>query len=493
MGILFNDVVINKRSGGLGRRTPDADMVSGLLFNSVGNNANVLENDKIYRLASLDDAKAIGIDQSFDKDGVSAFYQISQFFRLNPSGDLFVMQVVAIDFEDLVKKSDLIIDAANGEIRQLAITSNNAIDFTSTTAAVAAAKTITEKAFDNNRPLEIFIEGKKFKTILDPESTDPANPREAEEYYDLTELNATNVSVVVAMDKEIALKNIYFDEINQEFYRVKSTDYISADKQSIYASDSDVVARLKVGSDKDYVEIELDANGEQVPYTIVKKDDVITDMGQVLKKPIKLATKDAVGYSDTAAVGVLLGAVSKAKVSENIAWIEKFNLTGEGFRSVGFVGGNDLPTEGTQKTLDDFKYIFTRTHVGIAGVYFNDSHTCTEPTSDFTFIESNRTINKASRIARAALLPKVNSPVLVDPDTGTLPPSTVKGFESLCRSALERMLSNEEVSAIDVFVDPQQDILADSMLKIQIEIVPLGTARRIVVDLGFKNPFGIAA
>ena len=126
-------------------------------------------------------------------------------------------------------------------------------------------------------------------------------------------------------------------------------------------------------------------------------------------------------------------------------------------------------------------------------MYFNDSHTCTIQTSDFTFIEANRTIHKATRIARTALLPKVNAPVLVDPDTGTLPPSTVKGYETLCKAALERMISNEEVSEIDVFVDPNQDILADSILKVRIEIVPMGTARRIEVNIGFKNPFGLNA
>ncbi len=431
MGNLLNDVVINKLSGGLGRRTPDRDMVSGLVFDialdnstppkpkktSLTNNPNFTVGTPI-RLASLEDAENVGITSVIDTDGCSVYYQVSQFFRINPSGDLWVMGIGATDYKDLVSKSEVLLsdDSVNGEIRQLAVTYSNkdtvfnslaTPDGNSTEEAVGEAAKITEKAFlQDYRPLEIFLEGKGFGVFLKPDSSNDGAIPGVSTAKDLRDLNAPNVSVTIAMDKQKA--------------------------------------------------------------------------------------KDA-NYNNTAAVGVLLGAVSKAKVSENIAWIEKFNLTGDGFRSVGFVGGENLPTEGDQGTLNAMGYIFTRKHIGIPGVYFNDSHTCTKETDDFAFIESNRTINKAARIARTALLPKLNSPVLVDPETGKLPPSVVKGYETLCRSALERMISNEEASDIDVFVDPDQDILADSRLIVKMAIVPLGTARQIIVNLGFENPFQISA
>ncbi len=445
MGILFNDVVINKRSGGLGRRTPDQDMVSGLLFNGadvvVTDDNDVtrtlLEDAKLYRLASIDDAEALGITENYDKDGESAYYQISQFFRMNPSGDLFIYKRESVSpFADLVKEAEAMLVAADGQIRQLAVTYNKDINFDQTINAARNAKGVTERAFENNRPVEIFIEGKGF----DATGTFENLP---------DEVGGANVSIMVAMDNEIAVKPRYFNSATGELYTLKQDETVDGDGNVTSIDDPNTVT----------VEVDIDTKA----------------------------------YSNTAAVGVLLGAVSRAKVSENIAWIEKFNLTGEGFRSVGFVKGKELPTEGAQRELDRNKYIFTRKHTGIPGVYFNDSHTCINAESDFTFIEANRTINKAARIARTALLPKVNAPVLVDPDTGKLPPSTIKGYESLCRSALERMISNEEVSEIDVFVDPNQDILADSILKVKVEVIPMGTARRIVVDLGFKNPFGLNA
>ncbi|SNR32833.1 DUF2586 domain-containing protein [Flavobacterium sp. ov086] len=380
----LNDVVINKLSGGLGRRTPEQDMVSGLLFS--GASTDELDNDKVVLLASLEDAEAYGVTELNDVEGQSAYYQIQQFFRMNPSGDLYIMKTAATSYEVITGKAKDMQEKANGNIRQMAIIYSGATTFAQTQAAVLKAKTETQLAYADYMPFEVILEGKGFSI---------------EEATSLAELTAENVSVVVAMDVEKAEK-----------------------------------------------------------------------------------------YPNSAAVGLALGAISKAKVSENIAWIEKFNLTGEGFAKAGFVGGEEVKALGTLGDLNDKRYIFARTHTGLPGVYFNDSATCTTGTSDFAYVENNRTINKATRLLRTALLPKLASPVLVDID-GKLPQSVSKSFEGLCRSALEGMIANQEVSAFDVYVDPKQNILATSELKVKAEITPVGTARKIMVDLGFKNPFGI--
>ncbi|WP_291152220.1 DUF2586 domain-containing protein [Flavobacterium sp. UBA7680] len=380
----LNNVVINKLSGGLGRRNPEQDMTSGLLFDGIS--TEKLETNKVERLSSLEDAEAFGITEENDNAQVSVYYQIQQFFRMNPSGDLYIMKTEGPAYGEIVRKALTMQEKANGDIRQMAIIYSSQSSFEETLEAVAKAQTQADLAYQNFMPFEIILEGKGF------------NPATASS---LDGLNAANVSVVVAMD-----------------------------------------------------------------------------------------AKQAVKYPNSAAVGLVLGALSKAKVSENIAWIEKFNLTGEGFSKPAFIGGKKIETLGDLATLNDKRYIFTQTHTGLAGVYFNDSHTCTTGTSDFAYVENNRTINKATRLLRTALLPKLASPVLVDID-GKLPQSVSKSFEGLCRSALEGMVANQEVSSFDVYVDPKQNILATSELKVKAEITPIGTARKIMVDLGFKNPFGI--
>ena len=432
----LNDVVITKLSGGLGRRNPEQDMVSGLLFDGVATTKLAL--NKIERLASLEDAEALGITADYDVNGQSAFYQIQQFFRMNPSGDLYIMVTTGTSYEEIAGKAMDMQEKANGNIRQMAIIYSGATTFAQTQAAVLKAQTEADLAYKDYMPFEIILEGKGF--TVDAPSLDGSN--------------AENVSVVVAMDVEKAFEKKLFQKDNSKLY--------------ILAPNEEVLP----------VEGSLDV------YNVRNADGLKKENGAVLEFVFKNS------YKNTAAVGLALGAISKAKVSENIAWIEKFNLTGEGFAKAGFVGGEEIKTLGTLGDLNEKRFIFARTHTGLPGVYFNDSATCTTGTSDFAYVENNRTINKATRLLRTALLPKLASPVLVDID-GKLPQSVSKSFEGLCRSALEGMVANQEVSAFDVYVDPKQNILATSELKVKAEITPIGTARKIMVDLGFKNPFGI--
>lgn len=439
----LNDVVITKLSGGLGRRTPEQDMVSGLLFD--GYPTAKLEFHKVKRLASLEDAEALGITADYDVNGQSAHYQIQQFFRMNPSGDLYIMMTKKVSYETVVEKAMIMQELANGNIRQMAVIFSGETTFADTKAAVAKAQTQTGLGYKDFMPFEVILEGKGFDSQADIIS-------------DLAGLNAENVSVVVAMDVEKALE--------QKLFQKGAT----TEEDKLYTLTSKEELVLKEPNSVIY-NIKTDAG-------LKKENNVILEF--IFKEV----------YMNTAAVGMALGAISKAKVSENIAWIEKFNLTGEGFAKAGFVGGIEVKTLGTLSDLNEKRYIFVKTHTGLPGVYFNDSHTCTTGTSDFAYVENNRTINKATRLLRTALLPKLASPVLVDID-GKLPQSVSKNFEGLCRSALEGMVANQEVSAFDVYVDPKQNILATSELKVKAEITPVGTARKIKVDLGFKNPFGI--
>jgi hypothetical protein len=45
-----------------------------------------------------------------------------------------------------------------------------------------------------------------------------------------------------------------------------------------------------------------------------------------------------------------------------------------------------------------------------------------------------------------------------------------------------------EISGVSAFVDPNQDILATSVLVVDLRIVPTGTNRFIKVKLGLFNP-----
>jgi len=202
-----------------------------------------------------------------------------------------------------------------------------------------------------------------------------------------------------------------------------------------------------------------------------------------------LATSLGVNYIP--AGGAVLGAIAAANVHENIGWVEKFNLSeGAELQTFGFSDGQSFGAVATSvlDTLNTKGYLFLRAHVGVSGAYVNDSHGAVTSTSDFAFIENNRTIQKGKRLIRVALIPDLNRPLTVDGD-GKLSPDTVKYFENKTARPLDTMQAEGELSGYTVTIDPDQDVLSTSLLSIQVKLQPRGVARNITVSIGFTVNF----
>lgn len=200
------------------------------------------------------------------------------------------------------------------------------------------------------------------------------------------------------------------------------------------------------------------------------------------------------------AIGAVLGAVSKAKVQESIAWVEKQNLVSTAYpkaetgstevaRELDVLGltdgskiGNYTPSQ--LDSLHEKGYLFGTKYTGINGSYLNDSFTASALDNDFTYIENNRTIDKAIREINRVLLPKVSGPAYVDPDTGMIQASTASALESICDEVLDQMVKDGEVSGFKVYINPAQQILRTSKLEVVLKLVPVGTLREITVKIG---------
>lgn len=410
----MGQVVITRTTGGLGRRAQTEDQYSGLVM-SVKTAPSGLALGTVAELDSLKDAEDLGITAAYDTaDVVLAHYHISEFFRMNPNGKLFILlgdqdtetlAVMADKANDFAKKL-LRSPEADGKIRQVAIARNPAAAYTPTItdgldadshAAIPKAQALAAEEETLHRPVVFIIEGRSFSgTIADLD--------------DLRSLSADAPQVCVC-----------------------------------------------IGQDKD-----------------------VGDVNAL--------------YAGHACVGTLLGLMSRRKVNENVGWVADGNIQSaadEAFLNPA-LSSNALITAYTSAnftTLDTKGYIYPKTYVGRAGVYFNDSYTCIALTDDFFSIENNRTIQKAIRLVYARLLPHVNSSVRVDPTTGKLAPSTCKYFEEEANSELKDMETDGEISGFDAWCDPDQDILSTDTLTVNIQIVPTGVARTISVPIGFSNPF----
>lgn len=199
-------------------------------------------------------------------------------------------------------------------------------------------------------------------------------------------------------------------------------------------------------------------------------------------------------------IGAVLGAVSKAKVSESIAWVEKQNLVSTAYvkaltggvektrelDSICFCDGSAIGNYTPQQleAINDKGYIFGVKHTGIAGTFLNDSFTATSLESDFAYIENNRTIDKAIRGINKVLIKKVSGPAYIDPDTGLLEASGVAALEALCDDVLDEMKRDGEISGYEAYINPNQQVLRTSKLEVIVKIVPVGTLRKIEVKIG---------
>lgn len=213
-------------------------------------------------------------------------------------------------------------------------------------------------------------------------------------------------------------------------------------------------------------------------------------------------TLDAIGQKH-AAVGNALGCVAHARINQNIGEVDElagFNLTNAALSKWLTPGLSShkkaSEVEADWDVLDGKGYIFAQTYTGADGVRWNNDHTCTPIERDAEgkvneySISLGRTVDKAVRKLRAALLPKVKSVQPINPQTGKLPPGVVKYFAGLGDNELQDMQNAGEISSGKTIVDPDSNLLTPPrILKASYSVVPYGTIDEIqgTINLTVSN------
>jgi hypothetical protein len=210
-------------------------------------------------------------------------------------------------------------------------------------------------------------------------------------------------------------------------------------------------------------------------------------------------------YADTktgaaqkfADVGTALGTVAAATVEQNIGDNEVFNLTDatvDAWLEPGISShqkNEDVFSD--LQTLENKGYIFGYEYAGLEGVRWNGDHTCTEIILDAQgninehTIAYGRTHDKAIRLLRTALLPKVKKTYPVDPATGKLPIGVQQYFKDIGNGVFAEMQRRNEISGGETFVDPESDLVVEKVLKTSYVIVPYGTIGEIRGTSNIKN------
>lgn len=206
-------ITVIKSNGNLGRRTPNADMVSALVMNGLATANYALGT--IIELLSIDDAISIGLTAEYDTaNNVLVHHHIARFFLRNGSGVLHLMLVdQTVTLTEMVDKDEdylakVLRDKA-GAIVQWAVARNPVIGYVPTLVtgldedvvnAIPKAQELLEAEFDKFRYSDGIIEGRSFNGT-------------AAAALDLRTLDSENVSVVIASDPAVAethaIKNGY--------------------------------------------------------------------------------------------------------------------------------------------------------------------------------------------------------------------------------------------------------------------------------------------
>lgn len=119
----LSKVTTTRGSDGLGRRPPNKDKISGIIFYNNTLPSGFTVNDRSKRVLTLPAAEALGIVEGDITHGVE-WYHISEYFRINPEGELWIHYAAvpagAYDFNEIITLAN---DAA-GEIRQFGVYAN---------------------------------------------------------------------------------------------------------------------------------------------------------------------------------------------------------------------------------------------------------------------------------------------------------------------------------------------------------------------------------
>lgn len=512
----LNDIIFKKENGGMGRIGVSEDQISGIIFRafpgmnyaslsdftagvSGGRNCHIakiryIEQLEDYGISYQDasDDKIELLTESEVKDRIARnviHYHASGYFRMVPTGTLYIMLLETgddVDAEDIA----FLQNYAGGTLRQVGV-------FTKDSLKIQNYQDICTSLEANHMPVSAVVaynglqaDNVTYKSVCTfvPNYTPSLQATNIDTDLKTFEITSGALSLgdIVHVIEQLGVD--YYDKGTLKVTQVtQGTQNDTIEYEGVNPGTTDYLVKL---ADVDTIKTERRISPANFA---VSMSDLTSQTLSVAGRcnvsalvACDLATVLLDNYTYYGCIGTAIGAVAKAAVHESIAWVVKFPL---GLTSPGFISGDILRevSMANLNRINDNRYLFVRTHVGITNNYFNDSHTLDIATSDYAYIENVRTIDKAIRNIRANLLPYLGSPLYVDPDTGKLASHTVVFLETTAGKALEEMEKTGELSGYSVEIDPEQNVLATSEVELVIKKVGGSVMRKVLVKIGYTT------
>lgn len=497
----LNNVSFTKGQGGLGRPLPGADYVSGLLFYRAALPSGFSTTNRVQQIFSVQNAIALGINLTYsDETQATATYLVT---GAGVTNDPAVITVAAINGVVVI---GTYVRASTDTTPTLVATgiaaAVNAGTLVHGYSATSATATVTIKAtkgqgifLNTGTPLVVTTTGGTIAGTVTQFSGGVASLI-APMYYQIAEYfriqpqgnlyvgiyaipSTYTFTEITTMQNYangiIRQMGVYVDGASLSTVHMNTLQSVAAALDTAHMPLSILYAANLVGTALTAL-TDLNLLSDNKVSVVIGQDGA--GLGYSLFK--------GYGISITC-LGAVLGAVSLSKVSDDIAWIAQYNLgLGIELNVASFAEGTTyrLADPNLVSQLNGYRYIFLIKQVGKDGTWVNDSHTAILSSSDYAYIENNRTIDKAIRNLYTSYLPSLNSPIVFKSD-GTLSDVTVATLENIGDVSLNQMLRSLELSDRKTTINPAQPSASTSTVAVSVKLIGIGVARNINVTIGF--------
>lgn len=209
------------------------------------------------------------------------------------------------------------------------------------------------------------------------------------------------------------------------------------------------------------------------------KDYTTTDYNKVA---ILLANTDG---SSEASIGLALGRIASIPTQRKIS--RKKDGAVEPLQAYFTNGANVETLDTAWDAIDNKAYIFLRSFVKSSGYYFTGDKTLTSATDDFNSLARGLVMDEAVLIAYDTLVEELSDEVPVTP-AGAIQPAIIKGWQNSIEKQIKGlMLDAGKLSGVKAFINENQNILVTNNLEVQLQLLPVGYADFITVNIGFTT------
>lgn len=216
-----------------------------------------------------------------------------------------------------------------------------------------------------------------------------------------------------------------------------------------------VNAMLKVDTEVEYVP--RDAGCNRVALLVGSSTDTWSGVGIALGRATKVAAHVKLGD----------GTVGPLAVTDIDVWGNTYDEIGTG----------------QMEALHDAGFLVFMRRQGLEGWYFGVDNMCDQ--GDYGTLARGRVIDKAHRIAIAAYMRYVETPIDMA-DDGTIDAAAAESLAAVVESQLRAQMG-DQVSNIEVVVPLEQDLVNSNTLQVIVRVLPLGYSTWISVQLGFAS------